>query len=233
MRSPTLLQDWARHTDFPRLQHLVLGSSNDGYPSGLTGETMAWLSQAQLFSQLRALRVYLTRDDMYIERPDYSANAVSFFQTLKSLEELSVTGPMDSSMVDAIVSRHGQTLLKLSLHTFEMTYHNYVGARIALEIPGEFTRGRLLQIQAGCPALEYPAVPVKRKKFIASETELFRTFARIENLKTLSHTLDCSNWHVGHDRTYDPQFDEDDEKLVDLMYLTCKEGPYGRPISTA
>lgn len=224
LESPTLLQDWARHTDYSCLQHLTLGSDNDNFPAGLTSETMEWLSQAQPFSQLRTLRVYLNRDDMYIERPDYSANAVSFFQTLNSLEELTVRGPIDSSMVDAIVSRHGQTLKKLSLHTFERTYHNWVGARVDRKIPVECTRDRLLQIQAECPALEDLAVPVRRNKSSESETELYRTFARMENLKFLFLTLDCSNWRVGHDSTYDPHFDEDDEKLVDPDAPSLKRG---------
>ncbi|KAH6613824.1 hypothetical protein C7974DRAFT_466356 [Boeremia exigua] len=203
LESPELLQDWTRHTDFSCLQHLTLGSDNSSYPKGLTSETMGWLSQSQPFSQLRTLCVYLDRDDMYIERPDYSANAVSFFHALPPLQEITVRGPIDSLMVDAIVSRHGSTLKKLSIHTFERTYHNWVDARVDREIPVEFTRDRLLQIQAECPALEDLAVP------------LYRIFATMHNLRFLFLTLDCSNWHVGHDSTYDPHFDADDEKLVD------------------
>lgn len=148
LKSPALLQSWARHTDFAHLQHLTLGGSCDAMSSGLTGEVMDWISRTRPFSQthfsrLRTLHVYLTRDDMYTERPDYSRYAVSFFQSLTSLEELSVTGPIDSSMVDTIISFHGQTLRKLALHPFEETYHNYAGARIHREIPVEFTQNRL------------------------------------------------------------------------------------------
>ena len=213
--SPTLLQNWARHTDFSCLQDLTLGGCCEAHSSELTGETMEWVSHNLSFSQLRALSVYLYRDDMYHERPQYSKNAVSFFQNFESLEELSVTGPIDTLIVDAIVSSHGQTLKKLSLHPSEATYHNWVNARVQREIPMEFTKDRLLQIQAECPALEELAIPVKRNKSSASEAEIYKLFAKMERLKLLFLTLDCSNWRVTHDSTYNPQFDEEDQNLVD------------------
>jgi hypothetical protein len=224
LRSPTLLQNWARHTDFSSLQHLTLGGCYEAKTCGLTGETMEWVSQNQSFSQLRTLSVYFNRDDVYHERPHYSENAVSFFQTFESLEELSVTGPIDSRIVDAIVSRHGQTMKKLSLYPFEEPSRNYANARVQREIPMEFTEEHLLQIQAGCPVLEELAIPVKRNKSSASEAKIYRCFAKMESLKFLILTLDCSNWRVTQDNTYNPQYDEEDQKFVDSYYPYLMRG---------
>lgn len=224
LENPRLLQDWARHTDFSYLQHLTLGGCWEEKSSGLTSETMEWIARTQSFSQLRTLRVYLTRNDMYNERPDYSKNAVLFFQSLGSLEELSVTGPIDSDILDAILSYHGQTLKKLALYPYEKAYDNYVGARVHREIPVEFTQDRLRQIQSECPLLEDLSIPIRRDKSSASETELYRCLGRIGNVRSLFLTLDCSNWHVSHDSTYNPQFDEVDEQLIDPSYTHLKKG---------
>jgi hypothetical protein len=224
LESPAQLQAWARHTDFSCLQHLTLGGCYDSKSVGLTGETMEWVFQNQSFPQLRTLGVYLNRDDMYHEKAHYSENAVSFFQAFEALEELSVTGPLDSLIVDAILSRHGQTLKKLSLHPYEETFQDIINARVQREIPMEFTKGHLLQIRAECPALEALAIPVKRNKSSASETELYKCFAEMESLKYLFLTLDCSNWRVTHDSTYNPQFDEEDKKVVDPYCPYLKRG---------
>ncbi|KAF2638717.1 hypothetical protein P280DRAFT_471276 [Massarina eburnea CBS 473.64] len=205
LRSPELLQKWARYTDFSCLQHLTLGGCYDVKTSGLTGETMEWVSQNMSFSKLRTLDVYLNRDDMYQQRPHYSQNAVFFFQTFQYLKELSVTGPIDSSIVHAIVSYHGQTLKKLSLNPFEQTFDHRGNGRIQRVIPMEFTKDHLLHIQAGCPALEELSITVWRNKSSASETELYKCFAKMESLKVLFLTLDCSNWHAPHDNIYDPE----------------------------
>ncbi|KAF1948509.1 hypothetical protein CC80DRAFT_498161 [Byssothecium circinans] len=214
LRSPTALQNWARHTDFACLQHLALGGCYDSKTSGLSGETMEWVAQNYSFPRLMTLSVYLIRDDIFHERPYYSENAVSFFQAFESLEELFVHGPIDPQIMDAILSHHGPALRKLTLYPFEETY-NVSNGRDRRGIPMEFTKDRILQIQAQCPVLEELAIPVKRNKSSASEAEMYRCFDKMENLRFLFLTLDCSNWRVGRDSTYNPQFDEDDQKPVD------------------
>lgn len=88
----------------------------------------------------------------------------------------------------------------------------------------EFTKDRILQIQAECLALEELAIPVKRNKSSASETTMYRCFAKMESLNSLFLTLDCSNWHVNHGSTYNPQFDKEDQKLVDTYAPNVKRG---------
>jgi hypothetical protein len=122
------------------------------------------------------------------------------------------------------MSRHGQTLKKLSLYPFEEPSRNYANARVQREIPIEFTEERLLQIQAGCQVLEELAIPVKRNKSSASEAKIYRYFAKMESLKFLFLTLDCSNWRVTQDNTYNPQYDEEDQKFVDYYYPYLMRG---------
>jgi hypothetical protein len=151
LRSPKLLRKWAKYTDFASIQHLCLGGDYDSDSPALSGETMEWIAQNHLFPQLRTLSVYLSRDDMMDEKPHYSQNAVSFFQDFEPLEELSVHGPMDSQIIDAILSNHGLTLTKLVLRPFEShTYTHVPDTRNqqTRKIPLEFTRDHFQQIQA-------------------------------------------------------------------------------------
>jgi hypothetical protein len=210
LTSPTLLQNWARYTDFACLQHLTLGGDPKAMTYPLSSETMKWVAQNHSFPQLRTLRVDLTRNDMF----HYSKNAVSFFQAFEPLEELFIHGPIDSHIVDAILSRHGQKLKKLGLRLFFDAF-NYGDRR---EIPLEFTKDRILQIQAQCPILEELAIPVKRNKSSASEADMYRCFSEMESLRFLFLTLDCSNWQVSRDSTYDPQFDEEDQKPLKCLF---------------
>ncbi|KAF2684989.1 hypothetical protein K458DRAFT_366493 [Lentithecium fluviatile CBS 122367] len=209
---PTLLQNWARHTDFACLRHLAICNS------GLSGEAMEWVAQNHSFPRLRTLIVHLTRDDRYHERPHYSENAISFFQAFESLEELSIHGPIDSHIMDAILSQHGQTLKKLSLRPFEELM-DYDHGRDRRDIPMEFTKDHILQIQAQCLVLEELAIPVKRNKSSASEVEMYRCFNEIKSLRFLFLILDCSNLRVCRDSTYNPQFNKEDQKPVDDRYL--------------
>ncbi|KAF2675750.1 hypothetical protein K458DRAFT_437773 [Lentithecium fluviatile CBS 122367] len=208
---PTLLQNWSRHTDFACLRHLAI------WKGGLSGEAMEWVSQNHSFPRLTTLIVHLTRDDKYQERPHYSENAVSFFQAFESLEELSIHGPIDSHIMDTILSHYGQKLKKLNLRPFEERW-DAVNLRVARDIPMEFTKDRILQIQAQCSVLEELAIPVKRNKSSASEAEIYRCFNEMKSLRFLFLTLDCSNWRVCRDSTYNPQFNKEDQKPVHDQY---------------
>jgi hypothetical protein len=227
--SPTPLQDWAKRTDFACLQHLAIGGIHESKTihttgCGLNGETMEWVAQNYSFPQLRTLSLYLTRDDQFHERPHYSENAISFFQSFEPLEELSINGPIDSQIIDATLAHHGQTLKKLSLDPFEHIWGNVVGARDPLHIPMEFTKDRILQIQAQCPVLEELAIPIKRNKSSASEAEMYKCFDKMKNLRFLFLTLDCSNIRITRDSTYNPQFDEEDQKPMDTHHFGLKKG---------
>ncbi|KAJ8069833.1 hypothetical protein OCU04_000247 [Sclerotinia nivalis] len=214
LNSPTMLQNWARYTDFACLQHLTLGGCYDAKTSGLSGETMEWVAQNHSFPRVKTLSVYLTRDDLFHERPHYSEHAVSFFQAFESLEELSIDGPIDSQILDTVLSHHGQTLKKLGFHPFEETFTDSNG-RDRRDIPLEFTKDRVLQIEVQCPVLEELAIPVKRNKSSASEAKMYRCFGRMKSLRFLFLILDCSNWRVTRDSTYNPKFDEEDQKPLD------------------
>ncbi|TGO08378.1 hypothetical protein BTUL_0212g00170 [Botrytis tulipae] len=224
LNSPTMLQNWARYTDFTFLQHLTLGGYYNGpyysrTMSGLSGETMEWVAQNHFFPRVKTLDVYLTRDDYFHEKPNYSEHAVSFFHAFEFLEELTINGSIDSQILDIVLSHHGQTLKKLSFRPFEDIYTNADGHN-RLHIPLEFTHDHFLQIEAQCPILEELAVPVKRNKSSASEASMYRCFGRMKSLRYLFLILDCSNWRVARDSTYNPKFDEEDQKPVDNVTLS-------------
>jgi hypothetical protein len=211
--SPITLQNWARYTDFTCLQHLALGGCHRTPACGLSGETMAWIARTYSFPRLKTLDVYLTRDHFYHERPHYSEHGVSFFHAFESLEELSIVGPIDSKILTTVLSHHGQTLRKLSLRPFEQTSIN--NGRDLRDIPLEFTKDLVLQIETQCPVLEELMIPVKRNKSCASEAEIYRCFGRMKSLRFLFLILDCSNWRVTRDNNYNPKFNEKDQKPLD------------------
>ncbi|KAF2123667.1 hypothetical protein P153DRAFT_412508 [Dothidotthia symphoricarpi CBS 119687] len=203
---PAQLQSWAKHTDFAHLQHLVLGGLSLIFPCGLSGETMEWIARNLSFPYLKTLVVYLTRDDTFIERPHYNENAISFFQAINSLEELSINGPMEPQIIDAVLNHYGPTLKKLRFN------------------PMEHMSDRIVQIQAQCPVLEELAIPVMRNKSSASETEIYKCFGKMKSLRFLFLTLDCANWRIGRDPTYDPCFNEGDQELAWIHTKNVKRG---------
>jgi hypothetical protein len=82
--------------------------------SRLHGETIHAIAQEFSFLQLKTLQIGMDRVDMLREKPEYTDNVSHFFKSLEPLEELSVSGSFDPKILDAIISRHGQTLKKLS-----------------------------------------------------------------------------------------------------------------------
>lgn len=214
LKSSQVLEDWARHVDFTCLRHLTLGGCLNMHRSGLNGETMEWIVQTQSFPRLRSLCVHLTRDDLDVERPQYTDQAISFFQSFELLEHLSIDGPMDYQIFDAVLAHHGKALKRLSLHPFEeVPVAPY--SREPQQVPFHFTKDCVLQLQAQCPVLEELTILVKRDKSSAFEAEVYKCFSRMRSLRALSLILDCSNWRVIRDPTYEPDFDEQDREPVE------------------
>ena len=192
--------------------------------SGLSGETMEWIVQTQSFPHVKSLSVHITRDDFYVEKPHYREHAISFFRTFKSLEQLSIDGPIDYQILVNVLAHHGQTLRKLSLNPFEETP---VGANVRdlRDLPFHFTKDCVLQLRAQCPVLEELTVLVKRNKSSASEAEIYKCFGEMTNLRALSLLLECSNWRVNRDPTYAPDFDKGDQEPVETeRYPWLKRG---------
>ncbi|KAF1825054.1 uncharacterized protein K489DRAFT_314252 [Dissoconium aciculare CBS 342.82] len=212
LKTPQVLQDWARHVDFTCLRHLTLGGALDLRGSGLSGDTMQWIVQTQSFPLLKSLCVQLTRDNAQVERPLYREQAITFFRSFESLEQLSIDGPIDFQIKDAALAHHGKTLKKLSLHPFEqIPYPPHRDDK--QDLPFHFTKDCILQLQAQCPILEELTILVKRN--MSKEADLYRCFGGMRNLRALSLILDCSNWRVTRDPTYKPDFDEQDREPVE------------------
>lgn len=110
MKILEVLQDRARHIDFAGLRQLTLGGCLDAVQSGVSGEVMEWTAQTLSFPNVKFLSIRITRDDFDVEKPCFSEQAISFFRTFRSLEQLCIQGPIDNHIVDSVLAHHGQTL---------------------------------------------------------------------------------------------------------------------------
>ncbi|VUC28687.1 unnamed protein product [Clonostachys rosea] len=221
LHSPTLLQSWSRSTDFSCLRCLALGGEGGGWSrdlvKGVNGQVMAWMAQNCSFSQLKVLRLVVERDfdaANATHRANYGDNAALFFASLEPLDELSVTGPLEPKILEAILQRHGQTLEKLGLHPVEDASGDDPAYVSRFEIPMILTKEHIQSIHDQCPILEELAIPVKRMQSSAVEVDIYKTLARLDRLKSLFLILDCSDWRVSRDSSYgpDPSFDEFDRR---------------------
>lgn len=225
--SPDLFQTWAKHTDFGHLRHLTLGAEyGDSFAPGIRDEMLEWLVQNCSFPRLKVLRIRLRRDNLFAARPSYADNAVALFRALEPLDELSVYGPLEPKILDAILSRHGPTLQKLNLRPSEneREEEEYTGAYLGNYKPMVFGKEHILQIQTQCPALQELAIPVKRTTSNTVEAEIYKSFGKMECLQSLFLTLDCSEWRLTDDASYKQGFADEEEsklslKLSDLEFL--------------
>lgn len=210
MWSPDLLRSWANHTDFGNLRQLALGGGYDRDDNvGMDDEMMEWIAQNCSFPRLKTLDIRLKRNDWLVEKPNYADSAIVLFRAFEPLDELSVVGPLEPKILDAILSRHGPTLRKLSLRSTESPEGPANLRERGGHVPMVFRKEHVLQIQAQCPALEELTIPVKRTKSDAVEAEVYKTFGKMERLRSLFLVLDCSEWRVTRDSTYDPFNGED------------------------
>lgn len=188
---PNFKESWRRMTDLTHLQHLTIGRFyNEGL--GISGDQMKWIIENQAFPQLKTLSVALSRDDSSVDRPDYVENAISFFQSFRPLEEISVYGPVDARILDTILLTHGHLLRKLVIHPREDNSSN-IYDRSRDHPPMVFTMDHLSQIAALCPLLEELSVVVKRHESRASEAELYKCCGQMKSLRNLLLILDCSS----------------------------------------
>ncbi|TVY34831.1 hypothetical protein LSUB1_G008236 [Lachnellula subtilissima] len=218
LRPPGLLQAWARHTDFSRLRHLALGGGYGCEGAGVNDEGMEWIAQNCSFPRLKTLRIRMQRDDMEAERPNYANNAITFFREFEPLDQLSVSGPLEPKILDAILDQHGPTLKKLTLRPSEQAF-TPSNHRVRRDIPMTFTKEHILQIHTQCPALQELAISVKRTKSDTLEAEMYKSFGQMAQLKSLFLTLDCSDWGVMRDADSrdDASFDAFDRESCKIL----------------
>jgi hypothetical protein len=195
-----MLHDWAKHTDFSQLRHLTLGG---GYEctAGMNDEAIQWIIGNCSFTQLKTLHIRLDRRDFMAPNPNFAINAIALMHSFHPLEQLSVSGPLEPRILDAILDRHGQTLTKLTFRPYECesSLLTLDARRVRRDIPMTFTKEHILQIHAQCPVLEELAVSIKRTKSDALEAETYKSFRKLGQLRSLFLILDCSNWSVARD----------------------------------
>jgi hypothetical protein len=216
MVGPAIKKNWSKNADLTHLQHLTIGRFHES-KIGISGDEMEWIAQNRSFPQLKTLSVAITRNEYFVDRPHYTENTVLFFQAFRPLEELSVQGAIDAQILETILSRHGQTLRKLTLHPHEEWFME-VNGRTATNLPMNFTTDHLSQIAVLCPLVEELSVPVKRNESRASEVKLYKCFGEMRNLRYLFLILDSSNWKVwpgsSQEHTYNHGSIEDGQDIV-------------------
>lgn len=231
---PDCLQKWASHTDFSSLRQLSLGGAYHGRsPESYCGAHTAaleFLARACSFPQLETLHILLMRRyrNEYVDplaKANYINAASAFFESLRPLRELSVSGSILPEILGAILTRHGRTVVDLRLRPFEDLW-----ARMMDPIPYmpmRLTREHILQINDHCPKLESLSMYVKRTMSDASEVELYRSLAQIRPLQSLLLTLDCSNWQMRRDPTLEEEearFDDHDKERFEGLWGVFRRG---------
>lgn len=186
---------------------------------------LTWISQNCSFPQLRTLRIRLNPMDLMEEIPGFDETVCTFLRMLEPLEELIISGPLLSKVLDAIISQYGSILYKLFLSQgdSEMMVSN---GRKKLEIPMIFGKKYIMQIQSQCPRLQTLALPIKRTKSDIVEAGIYQCFGTFEHLEALFLTLDCSDWRVIRDSTRinDLLFDNFDREIYYLHHSWLQKG---------
>ncbi|KAL1864706.1 hypothetical protein Daus18300_007508 [Diaporthe australafricana] len=201
-----------------------------GFARGQTG-SLTLLSVAGIVPPpLESLHILLMRRHHVSENVDPHANdkhinaATAFFDSLRPLRKLSVAGSILPEILDAILSRHGRTVVDLKLCPFEDPWARMTD--YIPYVPMTITKAHILQINDNCPALESLSIYIKRTKSDASEVELYTSLARLRPLRSLFLTLDCSNWRVRRDPDLEDEawFDEDDKRKFDGSWRALRRG---------
>ncbi|KAI1074224.1 hypothetical protein F5B20DRAFT_564161 [Whalleya microplaca] len=206
------LKLWQEHTSFAALRCLK-------FSSGIKGETMRWASSNCSFPSLKQLCIKLDRDDMKMENPEFINDAVAFLTSLPPLDEMMLSGSLETEIFDYALSHLGRTLRKIEFSPSESMYSITKSNR-----PMIFTREHILQIQEKCPMIENLRMPIKRSKSDRSEVESYRTFGKMVRLRTLFLVLDCANPGAlldGDDTPNDPLFDEFDQQFWGHGFRRC------------
>lgn len=71
---------------------------------------MDQMAHNQFFPRMKILPVYLYLDDIFVERPHYSDNAVYSFRVYPPLKQLAIYGPTNMRVSDVILCNHEQKL---------------------------------------------------------------------------------------------------------------------------
>lgn len=135
---------------------------------------------------------------------------IAFFNSLPPLQKLSVSGSMGPEIIDAVLARHGPSLVDLKIYPYEDVLTIICDA--IPYMPMTITKAQIAQIEANCPVLESLSLYIKRSISDRSEADLYASLARIKPLQFLNVVLDCSSWRVRHG--FDPEvvesFSEED-----------------------
>ncbi|KAF1974764.1 hypothetical protein BU23DRAFT_90576 [Bimuria novae-zelandiae CBS 107.79] len=193
----------------------------------MSEDVLSWISQNCSFSSLKCLSVLLNCDDHMEEQPHYADAAVSFLRSFPPLDELSIVGSLEPSILDAILTHHGSRLENLCLRPTE---EGAMADRTGLHthqraITMIFTADYLTKICVQCPQPQDLTIPIKRMLSSPRETELYKCFSKMPRLQSLFLVLDCSNWRVFRDPTWTdpPSYDVYDREPFQGSFLPYRK----------
>lgn len=173
---PNSILNWSLHTDFQHLRSLRVG-----YPFSL--ESVRQLTQISHQTPMEALSsLYLGIGAPYSVEPQMDSAVAELLQTLRPLQELTLTGPVGEESLGAIIDHHPKNLHKL---IFSSHGENSMGT-FNLEA------AHAKKLSQSCLEIEVLDVRVLRQQGSADEVAVYRHLSRLPRLKHLALRLHCS-----------------------------------------
>jgi hypothetical protein len=169
------LRHWARHVDFSKLRSFSWSMPR------VPPEALIYAAENLRFNSLETLELFLPPSNA-----EFTAGLGMFLDSLKPLVALRLWGPMDASVFERTVERHGTTLRELKLRPFG-DYHYREQYRTVTLSPE-----KILNLQDNCPLLEELQLRIPRSLSDRQEIRYYEALATFPRLSKLSLELDCS-----------------------------------------
>lgn len=175
-------------TDLSKLQTLTLHCSNP--------EVLRYAAANVHFKSLKRLVVYFEPD---VRDEDFGPAAQMFFEGLNPLTT-QLHGSLDDFSVTKILDKHGGTLRKLAVETYNTkpSWTNFIPAM-------EITPAAVLHIRNRCPLLEPLGLRIRRLNCTSRETQCYEALGTFPLVVKLFLTLEHCN--TGNPDTVDESDD--------------------------
>ncbi|EFR02984.1 hypothetical protein MGYG_05982 [Nannizzia gypsea CBS 118893] len=174
------LRAWSCHTDFSKL-HILRVTNNDGVDIIRTlGQMAAEGKFRSLLSVSLRLYPHAVADAMILDE-----EMAGFLRNMPPLKELQLTGSVAERTFNAILEKHGDTLLRLD---FTPSRKHAAGGSLFVPFNSE-----VREIQKRCPNLRMLGLLIPRTNGNKDEVDIYRTLGELKYLKHIILTFDFSN----------------------------------------
>lgn len=153
------IQRWQHYANFTVLRKLNITDCLDA-------DTMDWVADSAPFPALSCLEIRI------LSR--YALSTAKLLSSLPGLQDLTIHGVVNDSIMMAIEQKHGLTLQRLSLRAFICSADTLTSLRDA------------------CPQLAHLTVTVPRTRGDDDEVAIYTTLGTFPQLQTISLELDCA-----------------------------------------